>query len=107
MIGTNGTENCTRVIEHPPVSYYTPEMQSIKFRNDSFASNATVIGNYSGFVGKVFRNGELLEMNGSIHYMQISTNLTKPLLVCYGAIYNISGTSYCSTCCLKTQRPYS
>ena len=97
MIGTNGTENCTSVLEHPPAAYYTPDVQSIKFRNDSFASNATVIGNYSGFVGNVFSNGELLEMNGSIHYMKISTNLTNPLLVCYGAIYNISGTSYCST----------
>ncbi len=97
MIGTNGTENCTRILEHAPASYYTPETQSIKFRNDSFAFNATVIGNYSGFVGNVFSHGELLEMNNSIHYMQISTNLTNPLLVCYGAIYNISGVSYCSS----------
>ena len=97
MIGTNGTENCTSILEHAPASYYTPEMQNIKFRNDSFAANATVIGNYSGFVGNVFSHGELLEMNNSIHYIQISTNLTNPLLVCYGAIYNISDTSYCST----------
>jgi len=97
IIGTNGTENCTRVLEHPSASHYIPDVQNIKFMNDSFASNATVIGNYSGFVGNVFSHGELLEMNNSVHYMQIATNLTNPLLVCYGAIYNISGISYCSS----------
>lgn len=97
IVGTNGTENCTSVVEHPPISHYTPSAQSIKFGNNPLASNAAVIGNYSGFAGNVFSHGEMLELNDSIHYMQISTNLTNPLLVCYGAVYNISGISYCST----------
>ena len=97
IIGTNGTANCTSIVMNPPVQHYVPDLHSIAFSNNSIASNAAVMGNYSGFSGNVFRQGRLLELNNSIHYIQIATNLTKPLLVCYGAIYNISDVSYCST----------
>ncbi|MCL5786580.1 MAG: hypothetical protein M1520_00025 [Candidatus Marsarchaeota archaeon] len=97
IIGTNGTANCTSVVKSPASLHYEPVLSGMAFANNTIASNATSIGNYSEFVGNVFTQGRMLELNDSVDYIQVSTNLTNPFLVCYGAIYNISDVYLCST----------
>ncbi len=97
IIGTNGTLNCTSLVAKPPELHYMPSSENLTFAANSIVSNALGIGAYSGFNGNVFSIGKMFELNDSIHYLQKSTNMTSPFLVCYGAIYNISNVSYCST----------